>query len=405
MKRLNLVLLLCLLCAGQPLYGQWKFSYMCGLSSLQYQGGYPTKSVCEAAAKAMNGRPCDNGSGGAWGSKIIVTGYENDYCYGTDLPVSTTNNAGQSLPGIVDFEKKQQITGVVPTNPYDELLDGAEEYRYWDEAMFGETQNTSTAQTGDKEYDEALQQVSSKKINWKGGRPGSAEGMFNYFNNASGNNDNFGESQRNADENRRQGGRVGAMGGFNIRPNRSSNANRYNGSQRFEGPVQSISGQNASSTSAPRGKFEKNTALVNTENAANNKDNLEAAAGTGNAYLGRDPELNELLKVLNNPNDPIRQQLTIGLTDARLNRHNKNYDLKKEEINKMPARTAEERKAKAERLQKLKEFENSKEYKDYKNAYKAFRDATKNKGCSGCAAAADNADKKGAAASKKLADI
>jgi hypothetical protein len=158
-KRLSLVFVLCLLFAGQPLYGQWKFVYMCGLSNPQYQGGYPTKSACEVAARAMEGCQCDNGSGGAWGSKIIL-GNASDPCYGTDLPVATANNTGQSLPGTVDFEKKQQITGVVPTNPYDELLDGTEEYRYWDEAMFGGTQNTFTAQTGDKAYDEALQQVS-----------------------------------------------------------------------------------------------------------------------------------------------------------------------------------------------------------------------------------------------------
>jgi hypothetical protein len=57
MKRLNLVFVLCLLFVGKPLYGQWYFNYMCGLSNLQKQGGYPTKSACEAAARAAF--PCN----------------------------------------------------------------------------------------------------------------------------------------------------------------------------------------------------------------------------------------------------------------------------------------------------------------------------------------------------------
>jgi hypothetical protein len=197
-------------CCALPnmLHAQWSYYYMCGLSSnMQKRGGFPTKSACEAAARAVF--PC----------KGVTVGEDNNRCQGTDLPVSTAENTGQTLPGTADFDKIQQITGTVPTNPYDELIDGKEEYLYWEEAMFGETggnNEMSFPVTNDAAYNEALQQVYSKETKWKGGRPGSAEGIFNYLNNASGNNDNVGESQRNADEKSRQGGRPGAMGGFTI---------------------------------------------------------------------------------------------------------------------------------------------------------------------------------------------
>jgi hypothetical protein len=163
MKRFNLIFLLYILFAGQQAYGQWDFGYMCGISNPQRQGGYATKQQCESAAAAMKGRPCDNGSGGFWGSSIILleNASKGGYCFGNDLPVANANNnnTGQITLGTADFTNLQQGKGIVSGNPFDKMIDGTEEYLYWDQAMFGETQNTFTAQTGDKAFDEAYLKV------------------------------------------------------------------------------------------------------------------------------------------------------------------------------------------------------------------------------------------------------
>jgi hypothetical protein len=169
MKRINLIFVMCLLFVGQPLYGQWYFQYMCGINDLQRQGGYATKQQCEAAARAMDGSPC-NGNG--WGKTINVPSFSGGgHCLGKDLPVSTANNTGQTFPGMTDFDNFQQGKGVITSNPYDELIDGMEEYLYREQVLYFNEQTVYNEMpvpaTSDAEYNAAVQSVYPRKINKK----------------------------------------------------------------------------------------------------------------------------------------------------------------------------------------------------------------------------------------------
>ncbi|MDR2036750.1 MAG: hypothetical protein LBQ60_02385 [Bacteroidales bacterium] len=155
MKRLKLVFVLCLLFAGRQLYGQCSFSYsVSGTSSLdvalikgwlegQMKPSYSSLAECEkyrAIATSQNS------------SYVTVTTTPCN-CVGSSVN-NKGDNTGQMLLGTADFANTQQGKGVVTTNPFDELVDGKDEYLYREKVMFGETQNTFTAQTGDQAFDE-----------------------------------------------------------------------------------------------------------------------------------------------------------------------------------------------------------------------------------------------------------
>jgi hypothetical protein len=75
---------------------------MCGVNYSNVQGGYPTKSACEAAAGAMKGNPCSGGGASELtGNRIILVGVNDGYCRGSDLPVANTNGTNSPNSNIM----------------------------------------------------------------------------------------------------------------------------------------------------------------------------------------------------------------------------------------------------------------------------------------------------------------
>jgi hypothetical protein len=151
MKRIFLTILL--VAASWTLNAQWSFTYMCGLSNTQRQGGYATKSACEAAALAMDGTPCDNGSGGAWGRKVNVTHYgDGTACDGKDLPMPSNN--GQKHPGDISIMGEGRGEPFIAINPGGTTEEWITQYGQWMESMGFGYENIFPI-TGDKAFDKA----------------------------------------------------------------------------------------------------------------------------------------------------------------------------------------------------------------------------------------------------------
>jgi hypothetical protein len=127
-------------------------------------------------------------------------------------------------------------------NPYDALTDAYDQKTFQNERLLGEQEQATT--TGDTNFD-------AQFAKFTGGRPSSAEGIFNW--------EKQGRPSLNNDvRNNRAGGRAGATGGSNIRPTGASAANRYNGQMFFGNPVESNSffGRGGGIRKNTHGKFE-----------------------------------------------------------------------------------------------------------------------------------------------------
>jgi hypothetical protein len=364
---------------------------MCGLSNPQYQRGYPTKSACEAAAFAMKGRQCDNGSGGAWGNKIII-GNESNPCYGKDLPTINSNGDG----GFSDKFGNTDITGTNQgdpfhtDNPFETLQDAYDQKIFQNEVLLENGQVTTynrIATTGDINFD-------TKFANFTVGRPGSAEGIFNWLKQRRPLSNNDVKNGRPEAKDGFTAGRPGAMGGFNAGPARPSVANRYNG-QRFYGEL-----SNTSSIVKSRDNTNVAVGLLG-------KDNEAAAIIAGNALVGGD-------KVDPNNGSVSKEQLEwIRDRDKIIKEINQqdtdittNLTAKYHEINAMPEGTEEQKRAKENRKKKYTEvreqiitFDNG--------TNKAFKDALKNGNCNAAckSTAARKAKDDGAAALTAIDDI
>jgi hypothetical protein len=122
MKRYVFIIGLWAACFALPnvLKAQWEFYYICGISDLYKQGGYPTKSACETAARAMKGQQCRGAN--IYGNKIIIAS-EADPCRGKDLPIPGSNNDGgfSDKFGNINITGTNQGKAFHSNSPYEEL--------------------------------------------------------------------------------------------------------------------------------------------------------------------------------------------------------------------------------------------------------------------------------------------
>jgi hypothetical protein len=265
-------------------------------------------------------------------------------------------------------------------NPYDALTDAYEQKTFQNEKLLGE-QGKATS-TGDKDFD-------AKVAKFTGGRPASAEGIFNWLKQrrplSSNNVKRNRAGGRPETEDGFTGGRPGATGGFNIRPTGSNVANRYNGQRFAEG--------------RPKTSSDGSMTIIQYDDGTGGTANLLGV--TANGWIDKLSLAEYLKREINLA--PFKDFLKEGVPNIT-----KALNDKKQEINKMPESTIEEKQRKAERLRKLEDFKNSNEFTQSNDANKALEKSLndeKDPTCSKCKTVAEDAVKKDAAASKILSDI
>jgi hypothetical protein len=173
------------------------------------QKSYASKNECESAKQSLV-----NSSGDC----------VNVVCGPCTGPPEGNDGGFSDKFGDVDITGTNQGDPFYTQNPYDALTDAYEQKTFQNEKLLGE-QGKATS-TGDKDFD-------AKVAKFTGGRPASAEGIFNW--------EKQGRPSLNSDvKNNRAGGRPGSVGGFTGRPTGSSAANRYNG-QMFQHYVKETS--------------------------------------------------------------------------------------------------------------------------------------------------------------------
>jgi hypothetical protein len=202
-------------CVALPnmLQAQWGFTatlrssgtcsgYMPNIS-LPKITGFPTRAECEAVRTQI------------LSIKSSVPGCSVYYvcsgCTGHDIATASGGNTG----GSANLTGTNEGNPFYTTNPYDAVPDAYDQKRLQNEALLGNGETDYTT-TRDIPFDNAV-------------------AALTYIN---------GRGVANAKPFDKRLGRVGAMGGFSIiRPNRSSNANRYNGQMFQQATRKSSSGE------------------------------------------------------------------------------------------------------------------------------------------------------------------
>jgi hypothetical protein len=332
---------------------------------------YPTRELCESTRQELVSKHTSCVS--------VVCGpcTSNSFSFGPPGGI----NGGSSDGGFSDKFGNTDITGTsqgdpfYTSNPFDALQDAYDQKNLQNEKLLG---NDDT-----------------KFANFTGGRPASAEGIFNWAKQKRPLSNN--DVRRN-----RAGGRPGAMGGFNIQPTGSSAANRYNGQRGTFG----LGGGQPSTYKSDGDSGE----LTREELSTRGREKVEAGnyeGGAGDAWdaiiNGKDPmfTLNEKDQLARGINIAVAKGI---LKDVpRKKDIDDAYNEKIAEIKNMPEETDEQWKKKKERYENLK-----KSVEEYDKAYKAFNNALTNKKdptCSVCKATAEAVNKGGNAALTTIADI
>ncbi|MDR1652777.1 MAG: hypothetical protein LBS01_03850 [Prevotellaceae bacterium] len=156
--------------------------------------GFPTRQECEAVRQQFAGISQSFTCGCTL--YLICSA-----CTGSDLIMPGMSN-GTGISGSANLTGTNEGNSFYTSNPYDATQDAYEQKRLQNEALLGNDEPNHTI-TRDISFDNAVAALTY--INGRGGANANAKPFDKRL------------------------GRAGAKGGFNINPNLSSNANRYNG--------------------------------------------------------------------------------------------------------------------------------------------------------------------------------
>jgi hypothetical protein len=326
------------------LQAQWGFSvtpkisgecaaYMSSMPPLPRVTGFPTKAECEnARSQVMNIR---------FSTPVCSFSYSCTACTGNDIAggIGGTGAGGTvSNDGSVRVSGTSQGSSFYSANTFEAIQDAYDQKKLQNEMLLGKRDIGSVKYGG---YD-------TKFANFTVGRPGSAEGIFNWSKQRRASLNKDMENRRSEAEDGFTAGRPDAMGGFNAGPARPSVAKRYNGQMFQQAPNASeitvygtlpsatgvISGVSSIGNNQPdEVRRTENLSVLERKKLENDKEKIAEQTTEINTKIKENPEkAKKLIDKLNKSEDPkdkamaesLQIQFNNAINSQKTNKTNNN---------------------------------------------------------------------------------